>query len=72
MDLTPEEIALSLDPREYPPILNPDQAARLLQIEKSTLYRWVSERRLKAAVRRGRPLRFWRDRLINEFMEARP
>jgi excisionase family DNA binding protein len=52
-----------------PPILTPTEAARLLRLELSTLYRHVSEGRYGSAVRRGKPLRFWRDRLVQEFMQ---
>ena len=54
--------------RSLPPILTPDEAAALLRLKVSTLYRHVSEGRYAAAVRRGKPLRFWRDRLVQEFM----
>lgn len=55
----------------YPPILTPDQAARLLQISKSTLYHHVSRGRYRGAVRRGHPLRFHRDLLVREFFRGR-
>jgi excisionase family DNA binding protein len=69
LDLKPEEISAAIDSQKYPPILTPEQAAQLLQIAKTTLYRKVSEGHFKPAVRRGNPLRFWRDRLIKEFMQ---
>jgi hypothetical protein len=49
-------------------VLLPDEAAGLLRLKVSTLYRHVSEGRYGGAVKRGKPLRFWRDRLIQEFM----
>jgi len=52
----------------FPPILTPQEAANLLRIKISTLYRHVSEGRYGSAVKRGKPLRFWRDRLIQEYM----
>jgi len=67
--LTITEIAAALANSSLPPILNPDQAAQLLQIKRSTLYRHSSEGRYGSAVKRGKPLRFWRDRLIQEFMK---
>lgn len=70
LDLTAQEIAQSLDAAQYPAILTPEQAAKLLQIEKTTLYRKVSEGSFRAAVRRGKPLRFWRDRLIVAFFSG--
>ena len=51
-----------------PPILTPEEAAGLLRIKLSTLYRHASEGRYGSAIKRGKPLRFWRDRLIQEFM----
>lgn len=68
MDLTPDEIARALDPSRFPAILNPEQAAELLQLARTTLYRKVSEGCFKGAVRRGKPLRFWRDRLVCAFL----
>ncbi len=67
-DLTPEEIARSVDTARFPAILTPEQASALLQIAKTTLYRKVSEGFFKSAVRRGKPLRFWRDRLLVVFL----
>jgi excisionase family DNA binding protein len=68
--LSSDEIAASIDTDRFPVILTPDQAADLLQIAKTTLYRKVSEGAFKCAVRRGKPLRFWRDRLIQEFFNT--
>lgn len=51
-----------------PPLLTVQEAAALLRLQVSTLYRHVSEGRYAKAVRRGKPLRFHRDRLIEEFM----
>lgn len=64
--LTQDEIDVALV--AYPPILTPDEAAGLLRIKVSTLYRQVSEGKYQRAAKRGKPLRFWRDRLIKEFM----
>jgi excisionase family DNA binding protein len=64
--LTQPELEGSL--RELPPILTPEEAASLLRLKLSTLYRHVSEGRYNGAVKRGKPLRFWRDRLVQEFM----
>ena len=62
------EIQASLGGLDLPPILTPEEAAALLRLKVSTLYRHVSEGRYHAAVKRGKPLRFWRDRLIQEYM----
>ncbi len=66
--LTADEIGQAVGVVEFPPILTPEEAARLLRIKVSTLYRHVSEGRYGGAVKRGKPLRFWRDRLIQGFM----
>lgn len=65
--LTQTELVVGL--QDLPPILTPAEAATLLRIKASTLYRHVSEGRYSGAVRRGKPLRFWRDRLVQEFMQ---
>lgn len=70
--LSPQEIAQSLDTSKFPAILTPPQAAQLLQIAITTLYRKVSEGWFKSSVRRGKPLRFWRDRLLIEFLSGSP
>jgi predicted DNA-binding transcriptional regulator AlpA len=69
---TSAEIQSAVDATTYPPILDVHQAAALLQVSIHTVYRAVSEGRFKTAVRRGKPLRFWRDRLIAEFFGASP
>jgi len=51
-----------------PPVLTPQEAAGVLRLKLSTLYRHISEGRYSGAVKRGKPLRFWRDRLVQEFM----
>ncbi len=61
------EIIQAVDAK-LPPILTPEEAAGLLRIKLSTLYRHASEGRYGSAVKRNKPLRFWRDRLIQEFM----
>lgn len=70
ISLTPEEIARSIDTARFPAILTPVQAAELLQIALTTLYRKVSEGCFRTAVRRGKPLRFWRDRLVMVFLSG--
>ena len=66
--LTQQEISASVG--DYPPIMTPEEAAAILQLKVSTLYRHVSEGRDNKAVKRGKPLRFWRDRLVQEFMQG--
>lgn len=64
--LTQAELESALG--KLPPVMTPAEAASLLRIKVSTLYRHVSEGRYGSAVKRGKPLRFWRDRLVLEFM----
>ena len=66
--LTQSEITASIGASNLPPILTPTEAAHLLRLKVSTLYRHSCEGRYAGAVKRGKPLRFWRDRLIQEFM----
>lgn len=53
---------------DYPPLLTVQEAASLLRLRVSTVYRHVSEGKYRKAVRRGKPLRFYRDQLVKEFM----
>lgn len=66
--LTAAEILTAAAQCDLPMILTPQEAAGLLRIKVSTLYRHVCEGRYGGAIKRGKPLRFWRDRLIQEFM----
>ena len=65
--LTPTELEAAM--KSLPPVMTPVEAAQLLRLKVSTLYRHVSEGRYARAVKRGKPLRFWRDRLVQEFMQ---
>jgi excisionase family DNA binding protein len=67
--LTMPEILAGVEQAELPPILTPQEAAKLLRLKLSTLYRHACEGRYAGAIKRGKPLRFWRDRLIQEFMQ---
>lgn len=53
----------------YPPILVLSEAAEIARLKPSTLKRLVSEGRFKGSVRRGKPLRFWRDRFVQNTFE---
>lgn len=66
------EIRAAIDPSVYPPILDVHQAAALLGLSHHTIYKAVSEGRFKGASTRGKPLRFWRDRLIQIFFASSP
>ena len=67
--LSNQEIQQAVGASAWPPILTPQEAADLLRLKLSTLYRHVSEGRYGSAVKRGKPLRFWRDRLVMEYMK---
>lgn len=54
--------------KDYPPVLSLDQAAAIAGVADSTLKRHVSEGRYKDSVARGKPLRFWRDKFVQEVM----
>ncbi|MCC6970567.1 MAG: helix-turn-helix domain-containing protein [Phycisphaerales bacterium] len=62
-----DEILAAIDGSRYPPILTVHQVAELLQLSVHTVYKGVSEGRYRGAVKRGKPLRFWRDRVIQVF-----
>jgi excisionase family DNA binding protein len=71
LKLTKAEIAAAFnDPHwagAYPPVLSVDQAARLLQVPKRTIYDWSSRGLLRGCGRRvGKHLRLFRDRLLNQ------
>ena len=64
-----DEVRTAMGPLndEYPPVLTLKQAAKLIHLAPGTLKRKVSEGHFRDSVRRGRPLRFWRDRFLKEF-----
>lgn len=55
-------------PSEVPSILSLEEAAALVKLRPQTLKRKVSEGLYAKSVVRGKPLRFWRDRLVGEVM----
>ena len=55
-------------PAVVPPILSLGEAAHLVKLRPQTLKRKVSEGLYARSVVRGKPLRFWRDRLVEEVM----
>jgi hypothetical protein len=55
-------------PAVIPPILSLGEAADLVKLAPQTLKRKVSEGLYGKSVVRGKPLRFWRDRLVAEVM----
>jgi excisionase family DNA binding protein len=68
MDRKLTQVELESALKDIQPVLTPEEAAKILRLKVSTLYRHVSEGRYSGAVKRGKPLRFWRDRLVQEFM----
>lgn len=56
-------------PAVIPPILSLSEAADLVKLRPQTLKRKVSEGLYAGSVVRGKPLRFWRDRLVGEVMQ---
>jgi hypothetical protein len=71
LKLTPGEIARAFDMPQNPfgPVLSLKEAALLAKIAPSTLKRHVSEGKFANSVKRGKPLRFWRDRFLVEVMK---
>lgn len=67
--LARDELGVGLS--NYPPLLTIDEAARLLRVSKSTLYGHVSRGKYRDAVKRGRPLVFYRDRLVRDYFRGR-
>jgi hypothetical protein len=70
-NLTLPEIKRAFEGLEhkYPPILSVDQAADLAHVAPGTLRRKASEGFFKDSVSRKKPLLFWRDRFVKEFMK---
>ena len=66
IELTTREIREAYP--DLPPILTLELAAAVAQISPSTLKRHVGEGKYKNSVKPGKPMRFWRDRFIKEYM----
>lgn len=62
------EIQTAFDRQGVPPILSLEEAAKIIKLMPSTVKRKASEGYFKGCVSRGKPLRFWRDRLIDRVM----
>lgn len=70
--LTSAEIESGFRLTDASPVLTVREAAALLRISESTLYHRVSRGEFRSAINgRGKPLRFWRDRLVKEFFSPR-
>lgn len=69
--LTEKDVAgaFNVPGNPYPPILSLKEAAKLACIAPSTLKRLVSEVKFPQSVKRGKPLRFWRDIFVRELMK---
>jgi excisionase family DNA binding protein len=64
--LTSDEIRIAFNDEAmrtaFPPILSPEQFARLWGVSRSTIYLWISQGRFAGAVTRtGKHQRIWRD-----------
>jgi excisionase family DNA binding protein len=73
--LRPAEIAAALAPdtsgRGLPAILDVPQVAELLGLSPKTIYHWVAAGRFDGTFRkRGKHLRFWRDRVVDRFFNG--
>jgi hypothetical protein len=68
--ITMSEVQQALAPHrdQYPPLLTLIEAAALARIQPGTLKRKVSEGAFPVSARRGKPLRFLRDRFVYELM----
>jgi hypothetical protein len=69
LDLSAQEIQRAFaDPKwasAFPPVLTPEEAAELIRVPLATIYDWSSRELLaNCAVRAGKRLKIWRDRLI--------
>lgn len=57
--------------RDYPPLITPQQAARIAQRSTKTIYDWSSRGLLEACkVGNGRSIRFSRDCFVNKLLEG--
>lgn len=66
--LTRDELDRGLRLSDVPPVLTAKEAARLMRLSESALYRRVARGEFRTAINgRGKPLRFWRDRFVKEF-----
>ena len=56
----------------HPPAMTTAQVCQLLQVSRSTLAQWKAEQRQKDTHRRvGGPTRWWRDRVIDRYFNAK-
>ncbi len=67
--LSKREVQDALPP-DTPAILTLAEAAALARLAPATLKRHVSEGRYRDCVIRGKPLRFWRDRFVQQVMKG--
>ena len=71
--LTREELAAAFSgpwAEQYPPVLNVQQAADLLQVKVSTIYHKRCEGQLDDTfTKMAGKLRFWRDKLVRKVFE---
>ncbi len=75
IDLKPGEIGRAFDSEpfraQYPPIMSPEQVAQMLGYARSTIYQWIAAGLFDGAYRRrGKGVRFWRDRVLHIFFNG--
>lgn len=69
-DIPTDEIQVAFpDWKEYPPIMNLKEAAKLSCLGESTLKRWVREGVFSTSAKKGKPLLFWRNRFVVELFK---
>lgn len=70
VQLSLAEIRKAFEPviANYPPVLSLEQAAEIAHLAPSTLKRKVSEGAFRESAKRGKPLKFWRDKFVQELM----
>ena len=70
-ELTDPELQqiINLVQQKYGPVLSLDQASEISKLAKQTIRQRVSEGWYASSVVRGRPLRFWAHRFVQEAMK---
>ena len=60
------------DAATLPHVLNADEVAELLRVDRKTVYSMVARKKLPGCRRVGRCLRFHRDRILQWLADAEP
>jgi predicted DNA-binding transcriptional regulator AlpA len=65
------QAAFSNENNKFPEIISPEQLGQLLGIAVKTIYEWIAKGRFDGAFRkRGKGIRFWRDRAIEIYFNG--